>query len=164
MACRLLQSFFFPLQILTQQQLITQFLPPATQCFSQQNIEVAGFELDLKRMFPSLNRSMLRSAHVDLFKRCQKMYCYRRTDKDVYICVAHGADSQLDCIGEKSPKYYYVFSSQELVDRITLDAYSNDLFQIGSDVLEQYTGIATGAQMASQNANVILMHAESRIN
>ena len=163
-ACRLFQSSFFSLQILTQQQLITQFLQPAKQYFSEQNIEVAGFELDLKRMFPSLNRSMLRPAYVDLFNRCQKMYCYRRTDKDVYISVAHGADSQLDCIGKKSPKYYYVFSSQELVDRITLDAYLNDLFQIGSDVLEQYTGVAIGAQMASQNANVILMHAESTIN
>ena len=74
---------------------ITQFLQPAKQYFSEQNIEVAGFELDLKCMFPSLNRSMLRPAYVDLFNRCQKMYCYGRTDKDVYISVAHGADSQL---------------------------------------------------------------------
>ena len=163
-ACRLFQSSFFSLQILTQQQLVTQFLRPAQQYFSALNVDVAGFELDLKRMFPSLDRSMLRPAYTNLFDRCTKMYCYRRTEKDIYISVAHGSDSQLDCIGKKSPKYYSVFSSRELVDRITLDAYLNDLFQIGSDIFEQYTGVAIGAQMASQNANVILMHAESTIN
>ena len=65
---------------------------------------------------------------------------------------------------QKVGKILFCFSSQELVDRISLDAYLNDFFRTGSDVLEQYTGVAIRAQMASQNEDVILMHAESTIN
>ena len=88
-ACRLFQSSFLSLQILTQQQLITRFLCRAQQYFSTLGIEVevAGFKLDLKRMFPSLDKSMPRQAYTNLFDRCKKMYCYHRTEKHVYISV-----------------------------------------------------------------------------
>ena len=80
-------------------------------------------------MFPGLDRSMLRPAYTNLFCRRTKMYCYRRAEKGVYTyaSVARGSDSQLDCIEKKSPQYYSVSSNRELVDRITLDAYLNDL-------------------------------------
>ena len=112
-------------------------------------------------MFLSLDRSTLRSLYTNFFDLCTKMYLYRCAKKDVYISLARSnSTSQLYCIGKKSPKSYSAFSSWELVDRITPDVYLNVVFQIGFDVFGQYTRVASCAQMSSQNANVILTHAE----
>ena len=163
-ACQIFQSSFFTLQVLNQKQFVSQFLIPARDYFAFVNIDVAGLELDLERMFPSLKRQKLQPAYSTLIDRIQKMYCHYRTDKNLYISIAKGSEKTLDTVGKKSDKYYRVFDGTQLVDCLTLEGYLNDLFQVGTGIHEQFTGVSIGGTAAAQNPNTILMCDESTIN
>ena len=92
------------------------------------------------------------------------MYCYNRTDKNLHLSIAKGLEKTLDTIGKKPDKYYHVFAGTQLVDCLTLEGYLNDLFQIGTRIHEQFTGVSIGGTAASQNANTISMYDESTVN
>ena len=79
-------------------------------------------------MFPSPKRQKLQPAYSTPIDRVQKMYCYDRTDKNLYMSIAKGWEKTLDTIGKKSEKYFRVFAGTQLVDCLTLESYLNDLF------------------------------------
>ena len=133
---------------------------PARDYFVELNIE-----LDLKRMFPSLKRQKLQSAYSDLITCIQKMFCYKRADKSVYFSVAKGSKTKLDTMHRaKIQEILPCFSGAQLIDRLVLEGYLNDLFQVGAGIHEQFIGVSISGTPASQNADTILMDVESVIH
>ena len=163
-AQRYFASIFFTLLVCDQQQMEHHFLRPSKEYFQVLGVPVAGFELDLERMFPSLLRSQLNPSYANLFKRARAMYCTKRAETNLYISIAKGNSKQLDCIGRKSAQYYHVLSDNDLVAAVTAESCLNDLFQLGPEIWEQFTGVTIGGKLASQNANILLTEKESNIN
>ena len=140
-ARRFFASIFFTLLVCDQKQMEHHFLRPAKQYFQVLGVPVAGFELDLERMSPSLLRSQLNPSYANPFKRARAMYCTKRNETNLYISIAKGNSKQLDCIGKKSPQYYHVLSDNDLVAAVTAESCFNDLFQLGLEIWEQFTGV-----------------------
>jgi|Transcript_5570 hypothetical protein len=92
---------FVTMNILDQQHLITGFIEPARAYFLEINIPMGGGGLDLARMFPSLKRDRIISAHQKLAGRYAKMRDLHRGTKDVHFSIARTKDKKLDAIGLK---------------------------------------------------------------
>ena len=163
-AQRFCASIFFTLLVCDQQQMEEHFLPPAKEYFHTLGESVAGFELDLERMFPSLIRKQPRPSYVNPFARARAMYCTARAENHLFISIAKGNTKQLDCVGKKSPKYFHILSDDDLVAAVTAESCLNDFFQLGPEIWEQFTGVTIGGKLASQNANIMLMEKESNVN
>ena len=86
-AQRFFASIFFTLLVCDQNQMENQFLKPAKNYFHVLGVPVAGFELDLKRMFPSLLRHHLRPSYSNSFQRACTMHCTGRTEKQLFISI-----------------------------------------------------------------------------
>ena len=92
-----------------------QFLRPAQHYFGDLDVLVAGFELDLERMFPSLIQNQLHPSYSNLFNRAYATYCTDQTENNLYISIAKGSQHQLNCIGKKPPKDHHVMSDDDVV-------------------------------------------------
>ena len=105
---------FFALEVVDQADLITSFLHPARQWYREHNIPCAAFELDLDRMFPNIERHAVPQAYEDLAKRYIQLVGMNRLQSSVYVSIAKGGARDLDCLGKKDTRFFYVYSLQEI--------------------------------------------------
>ena len=154
---------FVTLNILDQRHLISGFIEPAREFFREHNIPVGAGELDLSRMFPSLNRDRIIDAHKRLAARYAKMCHLHRGTKELHFSVARTKDKKLDAIGIKGTNCWRVFSMSEARDIIFADLFLNDFFCMGDTCNRQCEGAAIGGYLSAQNADITLMAAEADV-
>ena len=154
---------FMTLEILDQAHLVWGFLQPAREWYARTNTPVGVFELDLERMFPSIQRNRVPQAWKNLASRFSKMLPTRRGTDDLFVAVAKGQSKDMDVFGAHSSKYYENFSLSEFHTLVCLDLYTNGLFQLGHELWDQVTGVAIGGPLSAQNASAVCMEAESNV-
>ena len=154
---------FVTMNILDQQHLIKGFIEPARAYFLEHGVPVGGGELDLARMFPSLKRDRIVSAHRELAARYAKMRDLHRATKDIHFSIARTTDKKLDAIGLKGTNCWRTFTMAEAREIIFADLFLNDFFCMGDTCNRQCEGAAIGGYLSAQNADITLMAAEADV-
>ena len=149
-----------------QNHMIEGLLKPARRFFQKKNVLVGGFELDVVRMFPSLNRTDVLNAYLSLGERYLSLQDRKRSErggKTLHISIAKGGDKSLDALGRKSTEDFWVFDHDTIHSWVKWDLFANDLYVMGREVGFQATGVAIGGFMSAQHADICLMATESTI-
>ena len=124
---------------------------------------VALFELDIKAMFPSLDRqdvwdSICEIAH--LVSRAPGPT--GRPRRGTLRFAINGIDRKLDRIGSGSPDLFHNIPVDDVLRYVYFDIFYNDAFVFTNQVLRQKRGLAIGGPCSSQLASGKCMLSEHR--
>ena len=122
---------------------------------------VALFELDIKAIFPSLDRQNVWesiSAIADLV--AQAPGPRGRPRRGLLRFAVNRIDRKLDRIGSGSPELYHNIDIQQVLRYVYFDIFCNDAFVFSNWVLRQKRGLAIGGPCSSQLASAKCMLSE----
>ena len=122
---------------------------------------VALFELDIKAMFPSLDRQNVWesiSAIADLVAHAPGPR--GRPRRGLLRFAVNRIDRKLDRIGSGSPELYHNIDIQQVLRYVYFDIFCNDAFVFSNWVLRQKRGLAIGGPCSYQLASAKCMLSE----
>ena len=158
---------FTILNVLSQQHMITGFLEPARQYFRETKTPVwgggGGGELDVVRMFPSLKREKIVSAHERLLKRWRPQLDLQCACKDVHISVAKTSAKRMDAVGVKGTSLWNTYTVQEYLQLAFANLFLNNYFVMGDTLMRQAEGTAIGGPTSAQDADICPLADESDV-
>ena len=117
------------------------------------------FELDVREMFPSMDREVVLSALEEFHSLV--VAAGERRGKSLRFAI-NRQDRKLDRIGTGYEKYFTNITWEEVLNFCKFDVLKNDIFTMGGSVYRQIRGIAIGGTGSAQLANITLYNAEEK--
>ena len=125
------------------------------------NRPVALFELDIKAMFPSLDRNDVWTSISTIADLVAQAPGPRgRPQRGLLRFAVNRIDHKLDRIGSGSPDLYHNIDIHQVLRYVYFDIFCNDAFVFSNWVLRQKRGLAIGGPCSSQLASAKCMLSE----
>ena len=125
--------------------------------------QVALFELDIKAMFPSLDRQDVWDSVTEI---ARLVSCAPgpsgRPRKGTLRFAINGKDRKLDRIGSGSPDLFHNIPIDDILRYVYFNVFCNDAYVFANHVLRHKRGLAIGGPWSSQLASAKCMLIEHR--
>ena len=110
------------------------------------DLAVSFWELDVKEMFPSLDRTSVFEAILFIHDAIwTKLVHTRKARGDCMVFYINKFDKHLDRVGGGGdPKLFHKITFQDVQRFVKFDLEANDIFLLGSTLMRQLRGVAIG--------------------